>query len=333
MSFWDVFDYINPMNVAAKIGSWLGIDMPHVGAGGADSGAIGDYLDAFTGKSGIDAQYAAIEANKQMNSDTNAQNLQAARETNEMNYRIWREAQTAQRAYFDETNAYNSAAAQKQRLLDAGLNPALAMYHGVNAGSAQASTVPSQPQMVTPQLQAYYQQPVDYSPMTSSIANILGIAQAFGSAQSMLAKGTTDQANIGSNIALSTATANLVAEQYKGAVYDTVNKMGLAKVNADPKVIDARVSQAVKEAYIKSVMALYTEDKEKLGLKEIESVIRNNFASALFTEENREILKSTRGTWKKLEENFKNGSKWTEFSGDNPFYLMAKLFLMGKGFK
>ena len=47
-----------------------------------------------------------------------------------------------QQQLWNETNAYNTPAAQKQRFLDAGLNPNLMMGQGGNAGSA--TSVPQQ---------------------------------------------------------------------------------------------------------------------------------------------------------------------------------------------
>lgn len=63
--------------------------------------------------------------------------LQATRETNAMNYKIWQEQME-----------YNSASAQRKRLQDAGLNPYL-MMDGGNAGVMQSA-----PQMQTPDLSA-----------------------------------------------------------------------------------------------------------------------------------------------------------------------------------
>ncbi len=65
--------------------------------------------------------------------------LQAARETNAMNYKIWQEQMD-----------YNSAPAQRKRLQEAGLNPYL-MMDGGNAGVMQSA-----PQMQTPDLSALH---------------------------------------------------------------------------------------------------------------------------------------------------------------------------------
>ena len=60
-------------------------------------------------------------------SSANKQNLKIARENNAANQQL----QATQNAWnlqqWNRENAYNSASAQKQRLLDAGLNPTLAL--------------------------------------------------------------------------------------------------------------------------------------------------------------------------------------------------------------
>lgn len=65
--------------------------------------------------------------------------LQATRETNALNYKIWQ-----------ENMQYNSAPAQRKRLEEAGLNPYL-MMNGGNAGVMQST-----PQMQTPDLSALH---------------------------------------------------------------------------------------------------------------------------------------------------------------------------------
>lgn len=91
--------------------------------------------------------------------------LKAARETNEMNYKIWQEqrqhnidmyemqnedaiemyerqtqdARDTWQQQFDATNAYNDPSAQMQRYKDAGLNPYLMMGQGGTAGASSAS--------------------------------------------------------------------------------------------------------------------------------------------------------------------------------------------------
>lgn len=70
--------------------------------------------------------------NRQLNADNNNLQLQLAREADDRNLRLW-----------NATNQYNSPAAQRQRLIEAGLNPGL-MYGGIDntAGVPADSNVP-----------------------------------------------------------------------------------------------------------------------------------------------------------------------------------------------
>ena len=75
---------------------------------------------------GAMAQHSQAEANKtnlEIARETNASNQQLAEEQNQWNIDQW-----------NRENEYNSAAAQKQRLLDAGMNP---YWSSVSPGTAQ----------------------------------------------------------------------------------------------------------------------------------------------------------------------------------------------------
>lgn len=123
---------------------------------------IGNIGSAFSPFAGIASAVGSfIGQSKQ-----NAAQLQAQRETNEMNYKIWQEQQQHNVDMFDMQNQanirnwqmqhnaslqdwqlqneYNTASAQRQRLEDAGLNPYL-MMQGGNAGVAQSQ--PNMPNM------------------------------------------------------------------------------------------------------------------------------------------------------------------------------------------
>lgn len=108
------------MSIISAIGSILG------GAAGGPIGAIGGSL------------VGGLLGNASANKAANAQ-LQATRETNAMNYKIWQEQQQ-----------YNSAVSQRKRLEEAGLNPYLMMDGG------SAGTMQSAPTMQTPDLSALH---------------------------------------------------------------------------------------------------------------------------------------------------------------------------------
>lgn len=123
---------------------------------------IGNIGSAFSPFAGIASAVGSFFGQ----SNQNAAQLQAQRETNEMNYKIWQEQQQHNVDMFDMQNQanirnwqmqhnaslqdwqlqneYNTAAAQRQRLEEAGLNPSIMM----NGGSAGVATsAPQQPGM------------------------------------------------------------------------------------------------------------------------------------------------------------------------------------------
>lgn len=64
--------------------------------------------------------------------------LQAARETNQMNYQIAQENNAFNERMWEKQNAYNTPAEQRRRLEQAGLNPNL-MMNGSSAGTAESA--------------------------------------------------------------------------------------------------------------------------------------------------------------------------------------------------
>nr|QJB21373.1 MAG: DNA pilot protein [Microvirus sp.] len=71
---------------------------------------------------------------KKSQSDANATNLQIARETNASNQQLAEKQNQWNLDQWNRENEYNSAAAQKQRLIDAGMNP---YWSSVTPGTAQ----------------------------------------------------------------------------------------------------------------------------------------------------------------------------------------------------
>ena len=104
----NAFNQRTPCNIAALVGAAL------VGAG---SSLVGGAL-------GNKAQSEANKTNLQIARETNAANQQLAEQQNQWNLQQW-----------NRENEYNSAAAQKQRLIDAGMNP---MFGEISAGTAQS---------------------------------------------------------------------------------------------------------------------------------------------------------------------------------------------------
>ena len=111
--------------------------------------------------------------------------LQATRETNQMNYKIWQEQRQAALAQWNRENEYNTPAMQRQRLEEAGYNPALYSGDGNTAGSM---SVPDAPTMQMASSEAFQ------SPLTALGQGIINGAQAFS--QIALANQENARANV-----------------------------------------------------------------------------------------------------------------------------------------
>lgn len=112
----------------------------------------------------------STQMNAQAQNHANKYNLQAQRETNQANMAINQsQLDYAQKMYqdqvaqqwkmFNTTNAYNSPAAQKQRYLDAGLNPYMMMgsQPAASASSMPAAGIPNQLPMQAARMEAFNQ--------------------------------------------------------------------------------------------------------------------------------------------------------------------------------
>lgn len=105
---------------------------------------------------GAGSQASANKTNLQIARENNAANQQLQKNQNEWNLQQW-----------DRENKYNSASSQKQRLLDAGYNPALAAGQ-VATGSATSNQLQSAPYTPNQQVQV---QPVNYMQGIGNAAN------------------------------------------------------------------------------------------------------------------------------------------------------------------
>ena len=124
-------------------------------------------IDDLSGKS-------ANETNLQMTKDTNKTNKEIADANNQMQIGMWHEQQQMQWDMWNAENRYNSPAAQKERLRQAGINPALGLLNGANAGQASAMTSPSAPQLQTPTMQAGHVDPLQYDKIVNAMLGSFG---------------------------------------------------------------------------------------------------------------------------------------------------------------
>lgn len=165
----------------------MGIESAILGGAGisAGTGLIGSVLGYFGQKQANDAYLEGIDK-------TNEQNYQIWQEQKQHNvdmFNMQNEANIANwQNQFDQTNAYNSASAQRKRLEEAGLNPAM-MMSGGSAGTASSSGIPSS--SVNPSPAPTMQAPQQMqSPLTKAVE--MGL-QSFGTTFNSVTQGV--QAN------------------------------------------------------------------------------------------------------------------------------------------
>lgn len=128
----------------------------------------------------------SVRRTNQMNAalqrETNAMNWQMNQLNNQFNAEEARKQRAHEQSMFDQTNEYNSAAQQRLRLQQAGLNPYLMMSGGSagtassNTGSSAASAANPVP-MSAPHVQAPQ---FDYGSITSGLANVMGALNSLG---------------------------------------------------------------------------------------------------------------------------------------------------------
>lgn len=146
-------------------------------------------------------------------------NLKAVRETNEMNFRIAqmnndynKEMMERQMAYnidmWNRANEYNTAANQRKRLEEAGLNPYL-MMNGGDAGSASSvgGINPPSAQQVTmqPEVNSLGQVGAALMSMANPMMAYAQIRKTFAEARSAGAAADVGQATVGTDISLRNA--------------------------------------------------------------------------------------------------------------------------------
>lgn len=106
-------------------------------------------------------------------SEANEANLQAVRETNAQNYKIFQEQLGFNERMWNQTNEYNSPKNQRKLYEQAGINPYLALTN-MASGEAGMQTAPTAPQMQAPHVE-----PVNY---------MQGLGDAVGSASDFYLK-------------------------------------------------------------------------------------------------------------------------------------------------
>lgn len=256
MSFWSKLASIGTPILGGTAGFLLG---------GPLGAALGAGIGGSVG-SGIANTMSQEEANKfnvQSVADTNATNLAIARENNEMQEKYYLQQMAQQEKFFDETQAYNSAGAQANRLRAAGLNPALAMYQGVNAGSVSAATAPAPPARQQATMQAPQISAVDYSPLANGISNSVSLLSEF---PELIKKFE----------ALKDVKRRVTAETYK-SVGESEKALGEGK----KAQAEGDVYQSVKKSLQKSIVATASKLESESQVASYDALVAEIKSSAL----------------------------------------------------
>ena len=163
----------------------------------------------------------------------NKYNLQAQRETNQANMAINQsQLDYAQKMYqdqvaqqwkmFNTTNAYNSPAAQKQRYLNAGLNPYIMMgsQPAASASSMPAAGVPAQLPMQAARMEAFNQWNLgkglsDAGMFASIDATMANVAKTKEETQGVALQNEYFRRNAEADLAIKVLTANGLDEDKK----------------------------------------------------------------------------------------------------------------------
>lgn len=206
-------------------------------------------------------------------------------QTNKMNYKIAKEQMQWQEQMQDKQNQwnldqwnrenqYNSAAAQVQRYLQAGINPALAMTNGASAGqagslqSAQPASSPNMPQM---------------QPFLPDFSSLADAGNQIGQQLYNLPKQAAEIQNLGAQNAVNEAQANLyksyrTSEFIKQRGYrldnkgkrimNSLNDMNykIAQVNFD--ILDRTSNAQIKSAELQNTHLLSEVANNFMSLQE-----------------------------------------------------------------
>lgn len=128
--------------------------------------AVVDPLIAGAAIAGVGSLLGGLFGHKSTKS-ANATNLQAVRETNQANMDLNRYNWAKTYQMWHDTNEYNTPLNQRQRFMQAGINPYFAL-NSMNAGNAGASSSPSMIPM-----QAGHVEPYNYDFVSQSTQNAL----------------------------------------------------------------------------------------------------------------------------------------------------------------
>lgn len=181
--------------------------------------------------------------------------LQATRETNEQNYKIWQEQRQAAIDAWNRENAYNSPTAQRARLEQAGFNPYLTLGDVGNTAGAisQPAATPMQApsEMAFPNVQGIYAQGINQS--ISDVVQVLQAVTQLRNTEANTEKTKQDKQQSGAMFPFLLDTAKYGSYSAK---YKSESDFYLPKISYEDwqaKKRDNYIGEATKELQIQTV--------------------------------------------------------------------------------
>lgn len=280
--------------------------------------------------------------------------LKGVRETNEQNYKIWQEQQqhnvdmfnlendAAVRNWqnqFDQTNAYNTASAQRQRLEEAGLNPTL-MMNGGSAGTASSSGIPSASAhpAQAPQMQAPQQVQSPWTALADgALAGLERVSQSLGVHSEMNERDSLlpwKQAMLKEDLAGLKLRNQFDRETYKtrrDAVYYQTEDLRLKNdLDAEKiKLVRAQIGVTNLDAATKEVALKYFDERQLLEIEQSVADIMLKYEQGKLTAEQvKTQIAMTAQTWANVAHlNMQTALGWQQYSFNkemNPLLLAGQ---------
>ena len=244
------------------------------------------------------------------NKSSNSQNMKINQMNNEFNAREAEKARQFQLNMWSRENEYNTASAQRQRLVEAGLNPYL-MMDGSSAGMAGSTGSTSQAQASSP----LQYNPMDYSSFASTIARAAEMSYQSRQSNAMAEnlQGQKDLSRAQAMQTFSNIDFGKLTPEYRSWLRDTglqraqldydTNKQNLENLRWTNKIQRAQRTDLMLSNASKRILNKYLDQSEQLRLNVMASQYYDMMAAGHLkyqqTKESiaKQILYQKQGTW------------------------------------
>ena len=244
------------------------------------------------------------------NKSSNSQNMKINQMNNEFNAREAEKARQFQLNMWSRENEYNTASAQRQRLVEAGLNPYL-MMDGSSAGMAGSTGSTSQAQASSP----LQYNPMDYSSFASTIARAAEMSYQSRQSNAMAEnlQGQKDLSRAQAMQTFSNIDFGKLTPEYRSWLRDTglqraqldydTNKQNLENLRWTNKIQRAQRTDLMLSNASKRILNKYLDQSEQLRLNVMASQYYDMMAAGHLKYQQakesiaKQILYQKQGTW------------------------------------